>query len=273
MAIIVVLGLISFRTTNSLIENSSWISHTEEVISTLDDLIYRLEKAESAQGRFIFTGNEQFFKSYQEDIRTANVLHQHLVQLTVDNPQQQQHLRELLRLMHAKVDNMNSTIEERRSHGQSPGLDDRLVNEGKREMDEIQGKVAELTSAETQLLATRTDTQRRSAERSLRSILLGGAIGLLFLGIAGLVLQRDIRKRFIVERRLKYITALQRAVLNSATYAIISTDSGGKSLLLTPLRSKCSATTPAKWSDPHGHCSCMIPRTPAPCRTGQPLFR
>ncbi len=228
MALIVVLGLVSFRTTNSLIENSSWISHTEEVISTLDDLIYRLERAESAQGRFIFTGNEQFFKSYQEDVRHAELLHQRLVHLTVDNAPQQQRLRDLLRLMRAKIENMNSTIEERRSHGLSPALDDRLGNEGKREMDEIQGKVAELTSAETQLLAARTDTQRLSAERSLRSILLAGAIALLFLGIAGLVLQRDIRKRWLVERRLQSTTSLQRAVLNSATYAIISTDAEGK---------------------------------------------
>ncbi len=227
MAIIVILGWVSYRTTNSLIENSSWISHTEEVISNLDDLIYRLEKAESAQGRYIVTGNEQFLASYQEDVRAAEFTHGRLIRLTADNPAQQARLHDLIRLMESKIQYMNHTLEQRRANGLTRELDESLSSEGKHRMDAIQAKVAELTASETQLLAARTDIQRQSAERSLRSILLGGTIGLIFLALAGLVLQRDIRKRLAVERRLNSLTAMQRAVLNSATYAIISTHADG----------------------------------------------
>jgi PAS domain S-box-containing protein len=227
MAIILIVGWLSYRTTSTLIDNSSWINHTQEVINNLDELLYRMEKAEAAQGRFIVTANEQFLVSYHEDIRAARSLQERLNLLTADNQEQQQRLQELRRLMDSKVQHMNSVIEQRRAGGITPELEQRLSGEGKHRMDELQAKVAELSTAENRLLSIRVEQQRRSAERSLRSIVVGGALALLFLGIAGLALQRDVRKRFVVERQLQNTTALQRAVLNSANYAIISTDVNG----------------------------------------------
>ncbi len=227
MAIIVVVFWLSYRTTHSLIEDSSWVTHTDEVIGQLDELMYRMERAESAQSRYIITGNEDFLTSYRADLRSVDLLYERLVRLTADNQSQQQRLQELLRLMHSKIEHMDSTIHDRQVNGNSRELDERLATEGKVRMDQIQAKVAELTAAETQSLALRTDAQRQSAQRSLRSILFGGALALLFLAIAGVVLQRDVSKRMAVERRLQNTTALQRAVLNSATYAIISTDAAG----------------------------------------------
>jgi PAS domain S-box-containing protein len=227
MAIIVLVGWLSYRTTSSLIDNNSWINHTQQVLNNLDELLYHLEKAETAQGRYIVTGNEQFLGSYHEDIRAAQALDERLNLLTADNREQQQRLRDLRRLMDAKIQYMDSILEERRNGGITPELEQRISGEGKRRMDALQAKVAEASGAETRLLSMRIDQQRQSAERSLRSIVIGGTVALLFLAIAGLALQRDMRKRFAIERRLKNSTALQRAVLNSANYAIISTDTDG----------------------------------------------
>jgi PAS domain S-box-containing protein len=227
MAIIVFMGVLSYRTTSALIENSSWISHTQEVIGNLDELQYRLERAESAQGRYVVTGNDRFLTSYKADVAGSRETEERLLRLTSDNAAQQNRLRDLRTLVESKIEHMDSTISQRRSSGLTQELDERLATEGKVRMDRIQDKVAELTQAETQLLATRADNQRRSAENSLRSILAGGVLAILFLGMAGFVLQKDIRKRQLVERRLQRTTALQRAVLNSATYAIISTDADG----------------------------------------------
>jgi len=42
MAIILIVGWLSYRTTSTLIDNSSWINHTQEVINNLDELLYSM---------------------------------------------------------------------------------------------------------------------------------------------------------------------------------------------------------------------------------------
>ena len=227
MAIIVIMGWFSYRTTNRLIENSFWTRHAEEVRASVSELQSRLEKAESLQGRYLVTGDAVFLKEFRSEIQKSRELHQKLLQLTSDNAVQQGRLRDLGQLMEAKIGHMNATVEQRSREGLSPDVQKRVGTEGKRMMDAIQARIVEISTAEATLLADRSDRLRHSAENSVRSILFGGFVALLFLGAAGLVLQRDIHKRLLVERRLQHTTALQRAVLNSANYAIISTSTAG----------------------------------------------
>ena len=227
MAIIVLMLVVSYRTTNNLIQNSNWTSHTQEVIRTVYELQSRLEHAESAQGRYLITGKEIFLTSFEGDVRASRTLLDRLLQLTADNPGQQARLLDLRRLMEAKIQHMNATVQMRRGAGFTPEIEDRIATEGKRRMDDIQQKISELAAAESQLLTSRDLAQRLSSENSLRSILVGGILALLFLAISGIVLRRDIGKRLRIERQLQTTTALQRAILNSANYAIISTGPEG----------------------------------------------
>jgi PAS domain S-box-containing protein len=227
MAIIVLMGWLSYRATTTLVENSSWISHTQEVLSNLHELQSRLERAESAQGRYLLTGNESFLATFQDDVETSGVLYERLVRLTSDNAEQQVRLRDLRGSIDSKIEHMKGTMQIRRTAGMTPEIQQRVSLEGKRRMEIIHAQLSGMAAAETQLLAARTAAQRRSAENSLRSIFVGGILALLFVGLAGLVLQSDVRKRQSVERRLQRTTALQRAILNSANYAIISTGSEG----------------------------------------------
>ena len=231
MAILVVVGWISYEQTRTLIEDSSWTSHTEEVIGDTYELLSKFEQAESAQGRYLLTGNESFLDIYQSDLRAADELQRQLLRLTSDNTSEQSRVRELRQLMDSKIEHMHAMAERRRQQGQTAELSQQLATEGKARMEHIQQKISEIVLTETQLLASRTLVERRSAENALRSILVGGILALLFLGVAGFALQSDVRKRLLVERRLQHTTAVQRAILNSANYAIISTDTAGMIVL------------------------------------------
>lgn len=227
MAIIVLMGWISYKTTTSLIDNSFWLAHTREVIGNLNELQSRLVRAESAQGRYLITGNEVFLKSFDSDIQASQRLYEDLAKLTADNPGQVIRVHELRHLMDSKIEHMRETVNSRRTNGLTPEVEERIATEGKHRMDVFQEKASEIATAETGLLSARADAQRRSAENSVRSVIFGGTLALVFLALAGLVLQRDVRKRLVIEDRLQRTTALQRAILNSANYAIISTDKYG----------------------------------------------
>lgn len=231
MAVLVIVGWISYQQTNALIEDSSWTTHTEEVIGDIYELQSKLEQAESAQGRYLLTGQESFLELYQADLGSADQLHAQLLRLTSDNPAEQGRIRELRRLMDAKIRHMQLMVESRRRGGATPELGKQLATEGKGRMERIQQKIAEIVVSETQLLGSRTTLQRQSAENALRSITVGGILALLFLGVAGFALQSDVRKRLLVERQLQRTTGIQRAILNSANYAIVSTDPDGKIVL------------------------------------------
>ncbi|HEY3929825.1 MAG TPA: PAS domain S-box protein [Candidatus Koribacter sp.] len=227
MAIVVFMVVLSYRTTASLVVTNSWLNHTQDVLKNLDELESRIQTAESVQGRYLITGNEVFLATYEQELRASRELQEHLLALTSDNAVEQARLHELRRLMEGKIEHMNATVAQRRSQGLTPAVEERIATEGKRRMEMIKAKIAEIVLTEQQLLSDRAAEQRRAAERSLRSILVGGALALLFLAVAGIVLQRDIRRRLAIERMLQRTTALQRAILNSANYAIFSTGPGG----------------------------------------------
>jgi PAS domain S-box-containing protein len=220
--------VVSYRTTTGLIENSFWTAHTQQVIGALHDLQSKLERAESAQGRYLITGDETFLASMDSDIQAALALQEKLLQLTSDNHYQHARLLDLRRLMDLKIEHMRASVDTRRKLGLTPELQRQIAREGKRRMEDVQAKISELAATESQLLTARTEIQRHSAEKSLRSILAGGTLAILFLAIAGIVLRRDIDKRLSIERRLQSATALQRAILNSANYAIVSTGPDGQ---------------------------------------------
>ena len=127
MLVIVLVGWTSYRQTSSLIENSSWISHTQEVIGDVYELQSKLEQAEGTQGRYLITGDESFLDSFQKDARTAKELEQTLLHLTAYNPQQQRRLRELDRLIDRKIEHMDAAVEARRWLHTWGGVPDELA--------------------------------------------------------------------------------------------------------------------------------------------------
>src|ERR1035437_8046425 len=126
MAIIVLMGWLSYRATTTLVENSSWISHTQEVLSNLHELQSRLERAESAQGRYLLTGNESFLATFQDDVETSGVLYERLVRLTSDNAEQQVRLRDLRGSIDSKIEHMKGTMQIRRTAGMTPEIQQRV---------------------------------------------------------------------------------------------------------------------------------------------------
>ena len=56
LAIMVVVGMISFMSLNRLIESASWKDHTYRVTNELTDVITLIDDAETGQRGFLLTG-------------------------------------------------------------------------------------------------------------------------------------------------------------------------------------------------------------------------
>jgi methyl-accepting chemotaxis protein len=55
---LVVIAVLSYRNTNRLIENDSWVAHTSQVRTELADLLSEFKDAETGQRGYLITGED-----------------------------------------------------------------------------------------------------------------------------------------------------------------------------------------------------------------------
>ncbi len=87
--------ILTFISTQKVINQDYWINHTNEVIHNLDNVIGSVTKGESAFRGYIITDDKKLLDEYgQSEIETYNTYNT-LQKLTLDNPEQQKNLDSL----------------------------------------------------------------------------------------------------------------------------------------------------------------------------------
>src|SRR5882762_1933194 len=105
------MGWLSYRTTTDLAATGKWVSHTHEVMATLESGLAILTDAETKQRAFLLTGDELFLEDSQDAQSQVGGWIQRLRELTEDNPAQQQRLKQLEPLIARRLAVLNSRIE------------------------------------------------------------------------------------------------------------------------------------------------------------------
>src|SRR5882724_3778301 len=117
---LLVIGVSGYRSTEHLIENDRWVSHTHEVRTKLADLVSSLKDAETGQRGFVITGDENFLEPYRAALPDIAKTVAEIRTLTADNDAQQRRLSALQPLIDGKLTELKRTIEMRRSVGFEP---------------------------------------------------------------------------------------------------------------------------------------------------------
>ena len=92
VAILSLLGLLTYRASKHAEEYDNLVTHTNTVIQKLDSLLLNLRDAESSQRGLIITGQGQYSQAYETAVRNILMEISELRQLTIDNTSQQVHL-------------------------------------------------------------------------------------------------------------------------------------------------------------------------------------
>jgi CHASE3 domain sensor protein len=96
--------------------SQEWLSHTQDVIITTEQLIARVRNAESSARGFALTASPDFDQQYKTSSQRVAEAIDHLQQLTIDNPVQQRNIVELRSRVAAKMVMLDATMAERRGH-------------------------------------------------------------------------------------------------------------------------------------------------------------
>jgi len=196
-------GIVSYRNANFLADDATQVAHTHEVIRALNDVLSLMKDAETGQRGFLITGDDRYLAPFSSS-RTQ--IHEQIdlaENLTSDNPAQQKLLKPIRDHVDAKFNELDETINLRRTAGFDAARAVVITDRGKAEMDALRARIFEMDQAENELRKERV----AEMQRAYRSAIIGSILTAL-LGIAlSVTVTYLIRRTFEIQRRQEWLQA------------------------------------------------------------------
>ncbi|GAA6621255.1 response regulator [Scytonema sp. NUACC26] len=194
LAILGTVGFIAYRTTNNLIENSRWQTHTYEVLGKLNDLVSQLKDSETGQRAYLLTGDRRYLEPYNTSLSVIDKTVKNLRDLTADNPNQQRRIDALKPVIDRKLVNIQNSIFLQEKQGIESVRQFLRTDNGKTLMDEISRIITEMETEERKLLEQRSLSTQLATKQAIDTLVYGIPLSFLFLTLIAIYLNRNISK-------------------------------------------------------------------------------
>lgn len=191
LVLFAVIGTISYRDTDYLIESAAWVTRTHQTQSRLDSVLLDVVDAETGQRGYLLTEDETYLEPYDAALQRLEGHLQELGGLIVDEGQRRR-LEALKPLLELKKAQMAALVQLGKSKAFPAAIAQVRTNKGKETMDQIRAAVEEMNGAETDLLARRAAEAERTARRTLAFLAWGTALAVLLAGAVAFTIARGI---------------------------------------------------------------------------------
>jgi signal transduction histidine kinase len=189
--------------TPKLVRSREMVSHTFEVMASVQDLASSLQDAERGQRGYLMTRERPYLEAYLTAAAAAPLQLAKLRDLTADNREQQRRMPQLKLLLDGRLADMQRTLDVFEREGFEAAQ--RLVrtNAGLNAMQALRAQLGTLEATERELLAGRivaaAQEERSTAYAALASGLL--AFALMVVGVLLTVLAFKRARDLEIERR------------------------------------------------------------------------
>src|SRR3984893_5246778 len=194
---VVILGFLTYRSTQELIVNNRWVAHTHQVRQSIADLLGAVLEAENKRRDYLFNGDSRYLAQFLAGLDRIPPATKKIIELTADNPDQQPRIAKLKSLTDQSLSIWAATADAARATRQAGGQIPPLARE-----IELRSCLAELTSlmdklnaSEDNVLRTRTAAASESGARTISVVLLGGGFSTLVVLLAIGILRRDLAEK------------------------------------------------------------------------------
>ena len=186
------IGLLAFRSINTLSNTSQLVAHTHLVLERLADVLNVLQDAEIGGRGYIITGDDSFLQPYQNAETKIVAVVKDLRVLIADNPAQQKRITQAEPIIAAKMALTKRYIEMRKARETETVVKLVQAGEGQKLMDELRHIFGEMEQEERSLLKQRAAEVEAAVNNSSISITLGTLMCLLIVSAAGIIITRSL---------------------------------------------------------------------------------
>jgi methyl-accepting chemotaxis protein len=192
---LLIVALIGYRSTVTLIANDDAVSHTYQIRTELAELLSLMKDAETGQRGFVITGDDSYLEPYRAALQDIRKTQETLRDLTADNPGQSRRVADLGPLIDDKLNELTHPIELRRSAGIDAAAKFVLNGQGKSTMDRIRDIVRDADRENAEALAQRSAAARASADWTVSIIFWGSLLGVALVALIGWAISVSLGKQ------------------------------------------------------------------------------
>jgi signal transduction histidine kinase/CHASE3 domain sensor protein len=221
---------------------SAWVSHTDQVIAHLQQLLSVAINAESAARGYVITGDAVYVEPFEES-------RQHIAQdcrvlraLTADNVEQQRSIDELQSAIDARLAVLNELVAARGSRGFDAARQLMVNGPGHPMQENIRATVERMTTVERELLQKREQGTESQAIFTQVTLVAGGVLAFAFVGLSFFAMRRDFAGRRRAEQALQQVNVQLEERVEQRT-AELSIANGSLSQSERRFRALVSATS------------------------------
>ena len=239
---------------------TGWRQHTVEVILAANAFQDRWIDIQRNARDYVTTGHANALTNFEFNITREAGQYDRLLQLTRDNPAQQQRLKQLGERTSALLAYDHNLIRICQQQGQASALKaDPAGTEGRLLFSTVRDILKEFSGTEQQLLQVRSDDEQAHYHQAGRLVIAGSVVAMILILFANFVASRELAFRQRAEAHLSRTLMLQKAVFNSADHAIVTTDPAGIIQTYNPAAERLlgysadeviGKFTPMVWRDP-----------------------
>lgn len=201
-AVILALGWLLYNASVQSQQSSNWVSHTLEVIQSINQVDERLWRAESAQRGYLLTTNQTYLLERDQALASASAAVIATKNLTIDNQDQQRRVSALAKLLSERISLMHSNEELLQGLGVESVRARAAVGVGRAASAKVDDLTSTMEQEELRLLKLRRLDEQHRHEKTVVDLLAALLISLAVLvpGYVGFVMQSRARDR--AERKL-----------------------------------------------------------------------
>ena len=242
-AMVILIGLLSFWSSESRRAASGELKVSREVGDTTNDLLSMLKDAETGQRGYVLTGKDTYLEPYKTATAVIPGLLSQLRSAAAELPVQRERVEALQPVVAAKLQELAGNIELRRSQGQAAAVGAIDSGRGEALMDDIRARCGEIRD-----LADRRATEfsaiadRNSALLSFVSI-AGSLVLLCIIALSAVTIFRSLAHREELYHRAVASAEFLRVTLTSIGDAVIATDAAGRITLINPVARQLTGWT------------------------------
>ncbi len=201
--LLVILGLLGYRSAKSVYETLGWDKHTQDVFNHINDTLILAISAETDGRGYVITGNESYLESFDVANRSIYGQMSELETLVADNPKQTAEVQKLKGLIEKKLDFIKITNDIRQKQGADAASQRIKSSEGKKIMDEVRLSLGTLKDEEANLLTIREENLDKSIKNTVLLLFFATGAGIVCLGLANFAVYRAVGKRRQAESEIR----------------------------------------------------------------------